>query len=583
MTFGIVLIHGYTGTPESLQPLSDQLSVLYGHDSVAKITLPGHSHGEIPEFNKDAFIYHILKVVRAFQKQGRKLIFIGHSTGGILALASIKEHMITPHLLILVGVPKKINTGSYDRWIKHRGGSEEVSFIDIAKMVSIINSIGKLQSIGNFPVLIMNGEIDELVPPEDAYAWKHTHLTGQERTVIIPRAGHDLLHGMNSVFAIDIILRAIYDINEYDKNVIDRLTSVEPEVEDFITTSPGSRRHLALCPSGQRLKNSHPVLKPFSDNEPVFANIEITTHCNLSCKYCARSHYKRKGQHMNYEVFRNILNLLPHVYRVTLVGLGEPTLHPNIIDFVSLASSMRRRVGLVTNAMSLNESLSRRLIEAGLKSIAFSIDAPNQDLLSNVRSGANLEEVINNISKFIIISQELPLISKAVFSAVSIETIPYLNSLIDLVSRFGVNVLMLTDLNYRQNLKNTLWKNTNDYMKKTLNEAVRHAFLRKLPVLSVHGLEEFGLVQRYRDFLLLPPDQLYGRSVGHKWCFSPWQTLPVDVEGNATICDCQPENNIGNILLQPFTEIWNGKEMVNYRERMLSPDPPESCRICPRF
>src|SRR4030042_1693224 len=168
MAFGIVLVHGYTGTPESLQPLSDQLSVLYGHDSVAKITLPGHDVGKIPEFNKDAFIDHISKVIDTFQRQGRLIILIGHSTGGVLAIACIAERLITPSLLILAAVPKQIDLGSRDRWVKHREGSSKVPFIDIAKMVSLINSIGRLQSIGNFPVLIINGEDDNLVVPEDA-------------------------------------------------------------------------------------------------------------------------------------------------------------------------------------------------------------------------------------------------------------------------------------------------------------------------------------------------------------------------------------------------------------------------------
>jgi radical SAM protein with 4Fe4S-binding SPASM domain len=57
----------------------------------------------------------------------------------------------------------------------------------------------------------------------------------------------------------------------------------------------------------------------------------------------------------------------------------------------------------------------------------------------------------------------------------------------------------------------------------------------------------------------------------------------VDVSGNAAVCDCQPENRIGNILKQPFSEIWNGNMMIDYRRRMPGPNPPEACMICPRF
>ena len=82
---------------------------------------------------------------------------------------------------------------------------------------------------------------------------------------------------------------------------------------------------------------------------------------------------------------------------------------------------------------------------------------------------------------------------------------------------------------------------------------------------------------------MLPPDHLVQRSVKQTWCCSPWQTLPMDVRGNATICDCQPQEIAGNILHQPFSEIWNGEVMTEHRRRMLESNPPEACKICPRF
>jgi MoaA/NifB/PqqE/SkfB family radical SAM enzyme/pimeloyl-ACP methyl ester carboxylesterase len=583
MAFGIVLIHGYTGGPGGLQPLYDKLSSVYRNDSVANITLPGHDSTKTPEFNKDTFIRHISDAAMAFQEQGRRLILIGHSTGGALAVASIADGFIAPHLLILASAPKRVDSGSWDRWEKHRSGKAPVPFTDIAKMASFINSTGSVKLTGDFPVLIMNGDSDELVLPEDAFEWGQRSLTGRVRTVIIHGAGHDLFQGPGRAFAIDIILRAISDAGDRDQSAIEELKRVEPEVSRFFNASPASGHHITHCPSGQRLMNRIPPLEPFSVNEPVFANIEITTRCSMGCKYCARSFLKKEGRDMSLETFRRVIDLLPHAYRITMVGLGEPLLHPDLVDIVALASSHGRRVGLVTNAMHLDQALSERLVRAGLRSIAFSIDAPTQESASSIRPGTDLDRVINNIRSFVKISKGRHQIAKAVFSAISIETAPFLKDLIDVVSGLGVNVMMLTDLNYKQNLKNTLWQNADDGVKQALHEAMRHAFLKKLPVLSVHGLEEFGLAFRYRDFLLIPTDQLCSRSERRTWCLSPWQTLPVDVDGNVTVCDCQPEKSLGNILSMPFSEIWNGEGMVDHRRQMLGNDPPDACRICPRF
>jgi MoaA/NifB/PqqE/SkfB family radical SAM enzyme len=233
--------------------------------------------------------------------------------------------------------------------------------------------------------------------------------------------------------------------------------------------------------------------------------------------------------------------------------------------------------------MNLDESLSQALIHAGLDSIVFSLDAPNQNLASAVRAGTELSNLLKNIRRFVSISSEIRPVATAVFSAVSIETIPYLVELADLASQLGVNVLMLSDLNYKQNESRSVWKNSHSVGIENVQNAVRYAFSKALPVLSVHALEEFGLAERYKEFLLVPPRRLYDRSACHTWCSSPWQTLPIDVRGNLTICDCQPEMLIGNLLVEPFSAIWNGDAMVSHRKRMRGPDPPEACRICPRF
>ncbi|MBI4880769.1 MAG: radical SAM protein [Planctomycetes bacterium] len=88
------------------------------------------------------------------------------------------------------------------------------------------------------------------------------------------------------------------------------------------------------------------------------------------------------------DTFRRVLEQLPHACRVTLVGLGEPLLHPVVADPVSIAAGEGRRVALVTNATDLERPLAARLIDAGLASIAFSLDCPNQALADQLRSRA---------------------------------------------------------------------------------------------------------------------------------------------------------------------------------------------------
>jgi MoaA/NifB/PqqE/SkfB family radical SAM enzyme len=451
-------------------------------------------------------------------------------------------------------------------------------------MVSFINSVGSTRFADSFPVLIINGEADELVPHADTDGWKGV-FPGSIRFVKIPEGKHHLFGENNDILALDVIMRSIADVarEQMDDDSVDRIIEIEPEIGEFLIQNPLARTHLSRSPGGRRVVGIKPVLSPVVDNDPVFANIEITTRCNLQCRYCARSVIKKQGEDMSRDVFARILDMLPHAYRITLVGLGEPLMHPDVVDFVAYASSIRRRVALVTNAMLLDRRMSTNLIQAGLDSIAFSIDTPNQELANAVRKGSDFNLVVQNIKGFVDVAKENPQLSKAVFSAMSMENIDYLKDIIDVVADLGVNVLMLSDLNFVQNTGQSLCRNISEELEDRIREAIAYAFSKNLPVLSVRAIEEFGLTERYKDFLMLPPSQLYMRSESHIWCMSPWQTVPVNVCGNVSVCDCQPENIVGNLLQESFSDIWNGEKMVVYRRQMLSQYPPKSCSLCPRF
>jgi MoaA/NifB/PqqE/SkfB family radical SAM enzyme len=147
----------------------------------------------------------------------------------------------------------------------------------------------------------------------------------------------------------------------------------------------------------------------------------------------------------------------------------------------------------------------------------------------------------------------------------------------------GVHVLMLSDLNFKENLKDSLWKNMDDTKAAQIKQAIGYSFSKGLPVLSVHGLEEFGLRQRYMEFIAIPPSKLYKRSLTHTFCLSPWQTIPVNIKGDVAIRDCQPEKITGNLFSDQFSSIWNSRTMKTYRKQMVGPSPPQPCKICPRF
>src|SRR5574337_721598 len=169
MPVGIVLVHGYSGSPDDLMPLRRQLATVYGEQTVTSVCLPGHGSGAPPPFDQAAFITSIVEAVTRYRREGRAIVLLGHSTGGILALAALRELEVAPALLILASVPKRIDTAYLDRWSRHRAGKDDISLTTVANMVSFINS-GSVRVKGVFPVLVLQGSDDDLVPAQESSA-----------------------------------------------------------------------------------------------------------------------------------------------------------------------------------------------------------------------------------------------------------------------------------------------------------------------------------------------------------------------------------------------------------------------------
>ncbi len=583
---GVLLIHGYTGSPRDMAPLKAGIESIPGPVEVSAILLPGHGDAILPSFDPERFVPAIGSEAERFRRAGREIVIVGHSMGGILALSAVAEYGIVPRLLVLASAPNRIDGSHLDRWRIHSTGKTDVSLASLARMMSTANRVGSEARCGRYPVLIVHGERDELVPVEEAFAWRK-RFSGPVRTVVVQGAGHDLFKGDHGGFAVDVIRRsaedALHIVTEKEKESLLDLTSEEPSAARFLARSPGSSRHLANSPGARGPQGDPFEPGPIAETEPVVANIEITTRCNLRCAFCARTSIRREERDMPHDRFVRLLDLLPHAWRVTLVGLGEPLLHPEIADFVSEASSRGRRVTLVTNAVLLTEEMSHRLIDAGLDAITFSLDAADTGPASAVRDGASVEASIENIRTFAAVSSETRPVAKAVFSAVSSSTVPHLERLVEIVARLGVDALMLSDLNFPANRPRTVWKNVDERTRAVIHRSIRKAFSLRLPVLSVTGLEEFAPAAKYRDHLLIPPARLYERRNRRRFCLSPWQTLPVDVEGTATLCDCRPGEPFGNVMDQPFEDLWNGSRMRDHRRRMLGESPPGECAACPRF
>ncbi|HMS90118.1 MAG: radical SAM protein [Acidimicrobiales bacterium] len=134
-----------------------------------------------------------------------------------------------------------------------------------------------------------------------------------------------------------------------------------------------------------KLPATGPVVPPFPPF-PVVVDIELTSRCNASCSFCPRDQTPHQGL-MDEATFTTALRRAVE-YRDALVelqkhrpghfdtpddsiwlsfcGMGEPLLHPRVVEYVGRAADAGLRPIVNTNGSLLSARTAEDLLDAGL-------------------------------------------------------------------------------------------------------------------------------------------------------------------------------------------------------------------------
>lgn len=133
---------------------------------------------------------------------------------------------------------------------------------------------------------------------------------------------------------------------------------------------------------------------------PSCLQIELSNRCNLRCIMCPIEELtaSRNTKHVTLKEFGYIISQFPSLERISLQGIGEPLINPDIIkEGVSKNISM----GFITNGSLLDERLGSDIIKANLSDITISLDSVNPQNYESIRKGASFEKVVEKIKDFV--------------------------------------------------------------------------------------------------------------------------------------------------------------------------------------
>jgi MoaA/NifB/PqqE/SkfB family radical SAM enzyme len=169
---------------------------------------------------------------------------------------------------------------------------------------------------------------------------------------------------------------------------------LEPEVAVRYGLTPGADIWLDDESDSLRLR------RPVTQLAKLY--LEPTNRCNLDCVTCVRNVWEETLGQMSTATFERILAGLQDFDPPPTVffgGFGEPLAHPQLSEMIARVKHLGAQVELITNGTLLTEHAARLLIEAGLDVLWVSIDGATPESYADVRLGARLPQVIENVGR----------------------------------------------------------------------------------------------------------------------------------------------------------------------------------------
>jgi MoaA/NifB/PqqE/SkfB family radical SAM enzyme len=377
---------------------------------------------------------------------------------------------------------------------------------------------------------------------------------------------------------------------------------IEADEQGRLVLPPELAEHYGIRSGAQVLVREGPkglhLQRPITQLSKVY--IEPTNRCNLTCRTCIRNAWEEPQGDISTATWERVvgnIKVLPSRPDVFFGGFGEPLLLPNIASMVAQAKEVAQNVELITNGILLTEQRSRELIDAGLDILWISVDGATPEHYQDVRLGATLPLVFENIRRISYMRHETLLKPEIGISFVAMrKNVADLPALVHMSSRLGVSRYLVTNVfPYTEEMcQEMLYTRSMDGVDSTPS---RWAPRIDLPRIDLNDASQDAIVQtmRYRHNV-----RLNGVTLGQTrgccpfiergsvvigWdgsvspCLALMRSYPTFLYGHQRSVRRQL---LGNLANQDLNSIWEAPDYVAFRKRVQEFDfaPCTWCCSC---
>ena len=142
-----------------------------------------------------------------------------------------------------------------------------------------------------------------------------------------------------------------------------------------------------------------PQKTAIEDRPYTVIQIEVTSRCSTGCIFCPHDALSERWVEgdLSLDLYRE--KIVPHLDLFELVylqGWGEPMLHPNLWEMLSMAQQKGCRTGFTTNGAWLQDEQNRHLIDRGVSMISVSFAGQVAPIHESLRTNSDFSKLCEN-------------------------------------------------------------------------------------------------------------------------------------------------------------------------------------------
>jgi radical SAM protein with 4Fe4S-binding SPASM domain len=322
---------------------------------------------------------------------------------------------------------------------------------------------------------------------------------------------------------------------------------------------------------------------------PTELQVEVTGACNLACEMCLVRYRPKLGKSegaMSFAIFKNIVDELPALEKITLQGLGEPLLAPDLFEMIEYAAARGVRMGFNTNGTFLTRERAERLVKVGLDWLHISVDGATAETYESIRHGSSFERVRKNVIGLVETMRDLhatrPVV-QLVFVAMR-RNVAEIPALVRLAHEWGVGRLWVQNLSHSfdDTMDSGGYREIRLYAEQqALWGPGDHALAEDAFARAHATADELGVELRLPRLEEPPP---VAREPGVPGCHWPFESAYVKYDAKVQPC-CMVMGSdraiLGDAATESFATVWNGSDYATFRQRLTGrEEPPDVCRGC---